>query len=206
MRWTRIVAATAIVASVSATLFVMSCTQSATNQGAAAPRTLEDRIAAGRLQTFASGCQDCHTPGGMYGQPDSSRTLSGSELGWVGPWGTTYSRNLTPDSATGIGNWSEEQIAVAIREGRRPDGSPVLPPMPWPAFGIGLSHEEALDIAAYLKSLPAISHQLPAALPPGQPAAGPVVTIPPPPPWDAQNLAPMAPPGAPAAGDTSRPL
>src|SRR5512147_1919372 len=48
------------------------------------------------------GCHDCHTPGAFYGQPDFQRALAGSELGWVGPWGTSYARNLTPDQETGI--------------------------------------------------------------------------------------------------------
>jgi hypothetical protein len=126
--------------------------------------------------------------------------MSGSELGWTGPWGTTYPRNLTPDTATGIGSWTEEQIAIAIREGRRPDGSPILPPMPWPVFGVGLTHEEALDLAAYLKSIPAVSHPMPAVVPPGQTPAGPALVFPPPPAWDAMNLPP--PPGA-AAADTT---
>jgi hypothetical protein len=51
---------------------------------------------------------------------------------WVGPWGTSYAANLTPDK-TGIGNWSEEQFMKAIREGKYKgmDGTrPIMPPMP----------------------------------------------------------------------------
>jgi mono/diheme cytochrome c family protein len=198
MRWTRVAAAAAVLAASSATVFVMSCAQQAANQ--AASRTPEERIANGRKLSFAGGCQDCHTPGSFYGATDTTRTLSGSELGWTGPWGTSYPRNLTPDTATGIGSWTEEQIAIAIREGRRPDGSPLLPPMPWPMYGAGFTHEEALDIAAYLKSIPAVSHAMPAVVPPGQTPAGAALVIPPPPAWDAMNLPP--PPGA-ASGDTA---
>src|SRR5262245_14229219 len=63
----------------------------------------EDKVARGRRVSYTSGCQDCHTPGTFYGATDTTRTLSGTELGWAGPWGVSYPRNLTPDMETGIG-------------------------------------------------------------------------------------------------------
>src|SRR5580765_719468 len=65
-----------------------------------------------KLATFG-GCVDCHTPGALYGAPDFTRQLSGSELGWSGPWGTTYARNLTPDLETGLGYYKEHEIILA---------------------------------------------------------------------------------------------
>lgn len=79
-----------------------------------------------------TGCNDCHTPGSLYGSPDLDRRYSGSELGWTDPWGTSYARNLTPDTETGIGSWSEDDIAKAMRTGQRADGSPLLPPVKHP--------------------------------------------------------------------------
>src|SRR4249920_3905958 len=61
----------------------------------------EARVERGRYLTLMGGCNDCHTPGTFYGSADYNRTLSGSELGWVGPWGVTFPRNLTPDLETG---------------------------------------------------------------------------------------------------------
>jgi len=163
----------------------------------AAP-TQEDKIARGRRVSFTSGCQDCHTPGSFYGTPDTSRMLSGSELGWEGPWGVSYPRNLTPDMETGIGKWSEDDIVTAIRTGHRPDQSSLLPPMPWQMYA-NLTDEDAHALAAFLKSLPPVVHKAPDVIPPGKPATGPRLTFPPPPEWDARNLP------APPPDSTARP-
>ena len=128
-----------------------------------------------------------HTPGTLYGGPDTTRVLSGSELGWVGPWGVVYARNLTPDS-TGLAAWTEEQIATAIRTGNRPDGRQLAPIMPWMNLA-RLTEEDALSIAAYLKSLPPVVHSVPDPVPPGQKAAGPLLEFPAPPAWDVRHLA-----------------
>ena len=157
----------------------------ASNQAAAPSQ--EDKIARGKRVSYTSGCQDCHTPGTFYGSTDTTRTLSGPELGWAGPWGVSYPRNLTPDMETGIGKWSEEDIVTAIRTGHRPDQTPLLPPMPWQMYA-HLTDEDAYALAAYLKSLPPIVHQVPAVIPPGQPVTGPALVFPPPSEWDGRNL------------------
>jgi len=151
----------------------------------------KSKVARGEYLVTVMGCGDCHTPGTLYGAPDFSRRLSGSELAWVTPAGTAYARNLTPDMETGIGKWSEEDIVRAIRAGMRPDGSVIQPPMPWPNYG-GLSDEDAYAIAAYLKSLLPVKHQVPAALPPGAKARGAALILPAPPAWDAPRGAAAA--------------
>ena len=153
----------------------------------ATARTLER----GRYLARVTGCNDCHTPGGMFGAPDPARQLSGSELGWRGPWGVTYPRNLSPDRETGLGGWSATQIVTAIRLGVRPDGSAIRPPMPWPTYA-ALSDGDAYAIAAYLQSIPAVHHVSPVAVgpeaaapgAPGAPAEASIVAMPPPPAWD----------------------
>jgi len=170
---------------------------SCTTQQPAAGMTAAEKLARGEQLSWTSGCNDCHTPGSLYGAPDTTRMLSGSELGWEGPWGVTYPRNLTPDMATGIGSWSEADIVAAIRAGHRPDKSPILPPMPWTTFAY-LSDEDAFALAAFIKSLPPIAHKLPDRVPPGGKATGPRLTFPPPPEWDARNL-PPPPAGAPGS-------
>jgi mono/diheme cytochrome c family protein len=186
------------VAAMAGTLAVASCGRNGTtgepgagdSAATATPGpTTEERVALGAHLVVVTGCNDCHTPGGLYGAPDASRTLAGSELGWMGPWGTTYASNLTPDVETGIGSWNEEQIVAALRTGQRPDGTPILPPMPWPNFA-RLTDEEAYALAAYLKSLPPVRHAKPANLPPGAKAAGPVIAIPAPGAWDAPKVTP----------------
>ncbi len=148
--------------------------------GAAARKALLER---GEYLTTTMGCNDCHTPGTLYGAPDFKRRLSGSELGWRGPWGVSFARNLTPDPETGLGYWSESEIVNALRTGVKNDGKTLLPPMPWQSLAI-LTDADAHAIAAYLMSLPPVKHAVPDAVPPGQTYAGPVMDFPPPPAWD----------------------
>jgi mono/diheme cytochrome c family protein len=195
MRWTRWTLVSLTIGSIVSAVAAVSCTQ--------APRgpvemTAEEKIARGKVISFSSGCQDCHTPGTFYGATDTTRMLSGSELGWEGPWGVTYPRNLTPDAETGIASWSEEDIITAFRTGHRPDQTLILPPMPWPQYS-QMSDEDAHALAAYIKSLPPVHHKAPDRIPPGVKATGPRLSFPPPPAWDAQNL-PPPPDAAPGAG------
>ncbi len=149
------------------------------------------QVERGRYLTTIMGCNDCHTPGFFYGSPDFSRQLSGSELGWVGPWGVSFPRNLTPDAETGIASWSEHDIVTALRTGVRRDGSVLLPPMPWPNYAT-MSDADAYAIAAFLKSLPPVRHEAPKRVPPGTAYNGPALVFPAPPAWDA----PVAPTSA----------
>src|SRR5262249_12577350 len=93
----------------------------------------------------------------FYGAPDTTRLLSGSDLGWVGPWGVVHARNLTPDS-TGLGAWTVDQIALAIRTGNTPNGVQLAPIMPWMDLS-ALTDDDAMAIAAYLKSIPPVAHK-----------------------------------------------
>ena len=159
------------------------------NQVAVASAPTEaERIARGKYLTIVGGCIDCHTPGTLYGAQDTTRELSGSELGWEGPWGVTYARNLTPDPETGLGKYTAQQIVDAIDSGKRLDGSPMMPPMPWPNYS-QMSDEDLQAVAAYLVSLPPVKHKVPDRLSPGTKAPA-ALTFPPPPAWDGQNLPP----------------
>jgi mono/diheme cytochrome c family protein len=195
MRWTRWTVVSLTTGTLAAAIAAVSCTQ--------APRgpvemTAEQKIARGRQISLSSGCQDCHTPGTFYGTTDTTRMMSGSELGWEGPWGVTYPRNLTPDPETGIASWSENDIITAFRTGHRPDQTMLLPPMPWPTYAF-MSDEDAHALAAFIKSLPPIHHKNLDRQPPGSKATGARLTFPPPPAWDAQNL-PKPPDAAPPGG------
>jgi len=120
----------------------------------------------------------------MYGAPDFDRAFSGSELGWEGPWGVSYARNLTPDPGTGLGSWTDAEIERVLRSGVRKYGASVLPPMPWPEIA-RLTPEDMAALIAYLRSVPPIQHMVPMAVPPNSKAHGPTIKVPPPPAWDA---------------------
>jgi mono/diheme cytochrome c family protein len=71
-----------------------------------------------------------------------------------------YARNITPDMETGIGSWSEDDIVKAIREGVRPDGKVLGPPMSFIWYR-NMSDTDAHAIAAYLKTVPPIHNEVP---------------------------------------------
>jgi mono/diheme cytochrome c family protein len=80
------------------------------------------------VETIA-GCGNCHTPKGPNARP-SDGSLAGGHILMDNPAFTTVAPNITPDRETGIGGWTDNQIFMAIRQGRRPDGSQIGPPMP----------------------------------------------------------------------------
>jgi hypothetical protein len=153
----------------------------------------EQLVENGHYLVEIMGCNDCHSPkmmGPNGPMNDPERILSGHPANapvppanaealqaWVlfgmdgtttvGPWGTTFSANLTSD-ATGIGNWSEEQFKRALTQGlyKGLEGSrPLLPPMPWENY----KHHSDADIHAiftYLKSTKPVENVVPAPLPP----------------------------------------
>ncbi|MEX2297674.1 MAG: cytochrome c, partial [Dongiaceae bacterium] len=121
-------------------------------------------------------CTGCHTPGALAGKPDLGRFLGGSDIGFHIPEvGILYPPNLTPDMETGIGSWSVQDIIAAVRTGVRPDGRELFPLMPWPSYGF-LTDDDALALATYLKSLPAVSHQAPATVAGPDQAVAPYLT------------------------------
>ena len=94
-------------------------------------------------------------------------TVTRDLMEWVGPWGVSFSANLTPDE-TGIGNWTEEQFIFSLREGKLkglPGSRSLLPPMPWESFA-QMTDGELKAIYAYLKSIKPIHNIVPQALPP----------------------------------------
>jgi hypothetical protein len=85
----------------------------------------------------------------------------------VGPWGVTFSANLTPDNETGIGTWQPEMFIRAIKTGKHlgvAEGRPIFPPMPWQSIA-RLSDEDLKAMFMYLKSLPAVKNKVPDPLP-----------------------------------------
>jgi hypothetical protein len=92
-------------------------------------------------------------------------TLDNTE--WIGPWGISYSANLTPDS-TGIGNWTEARFITCLHTGKwmgNPSARAILPPMPVDAYS-HFTDGELKAIFAYLKSIKPIHNVVPQAEPP----------------------------------------
>lgn len=118
------------------------------------------------------GCNDCHTP--EYpekdGKVDEKLWMTGSILGWHGPWGTTYASNLRLI----VAKMSEAEWMKHARAARRP-------PMPW--FNLrDMSDADVRAIYAYLKFAGPAGKPAPDYLPPGKAPPPPFVTFPAPPP------------------------
>ncbi len=128
-------------------------------QAAAAGASAETLLERGRyLMNGVVACGNCHTPMGPNG-PQMDRELAGGLEFREAPF-TAYASNLTPDPETGIGRWSDQQIVSAIREGKRPDGSIIGPPMPIGLYR-GISDGDARAIVAYLRSLKPVRNAVP---------------------------------------------
>jgi mono/diheme cytochrome c family protein len=110
------------------------------------------------LVTTLGACGNCHTPHDAQNRPVASMDLAGGREFDI-PIGHIVGANITPDRATGIGAWSDGQIVYALRNGKRPDGSIIGPPMPIDMYR-GLSDRDAQAIAIYLRNLPPIRHEV----------------------------------------------
>lgn len=120
-------------------------------------------------------CGNCHTPQTPQG-PKPGMELAGQlvikEEGF-----TAYAPNITQDKETGIGAWTDEQIMHAIREGKRPDGSLIGPPMPIDLYR-NMADDDVRAIVAYLRTVPPVKHTVPKSIYhiPLPPNYGPPVT------------------------------
>ncbi len=131
------------------------------------------RVARGRYLVEITGCAACHTDGALIGEPNAARQLAGSYLGiaYTDPFrdslpGIAYPSNLTPDPKTGLGNWTDAQIAAAIRKGASGGGPGHLIVMSWPLYQ-HMNDDDTDAIVAYLRSIPAIEHAVPRRVEPG---------------------------------------
>ncbi|OGP76173.1 MAG: hypothetical protein A2V86_14575 [Deltaproteobacteria bacterium RBG_16_49_23] len=156
--------------------------------------TQAEIVERGSYLVTSGHCNDCHTPwimGAKGPEPDMSRLLSGHPqdlkmptinlpqepwqvvvsatlTAWHGPWGTSFTANLTPDTMTGLGSWTAEMFIQAMRIGKhmgQPGSWDIKPPMPW--YNLAkMTDEDLKAIFAYLQSIPAIRNKVPDHIPP----------------------------------------
>jgi hypothetical protein len=169
---------------------VLGVTDVAAAQGA---KPASPQVERGRYLVGIMACSDCHTPmkmGPNGPEPDRARYLSGhpatfkmpkppalgagpwlwagaaTNTAFAGPWGITYTINLTSDEATGIGAWTEANFVKALKAGKHLGiGRPIQPPMPWPQYS-SASEDDLKAIFAYLKTVPPIKNLAPEYEPP----------------------------------------
>jgi hypothetical protein len=110
------------------------------------------------LATQAGVCLECHTKHDIMNPNviDYTKVFAGGEEFDIGLPGVPVSKNLTSDAATGLGDWTVDDIVKVIKQGADKKGDGICPPMPVGPMGAfaGLTDEDALDIAHYIKSLP----------------------------------------------------
>jgi mono/diheme cytochrome c family protein len=105
---------------------------------------------------IAAACGFCHTPRGADGQLLPNMKLAGGRV--IADRGfRAVVPNITPDPDTGIGRWTDAEIAAAIRDGRRPDGTLIGPVMPIALYH-GLSDHDLMAMVAYLRAVPPVQH------------------------------------------------
>jgi cytochrome c553 len=196
MRTKNIVWTTALVASAILLTAVLSTASLGATAGGGTQKALsqKEQVARGKYLVDIMGCHDCHTPmklGPNGSEWDMSRALSGhpenapvppdaelpqgylamigaSFTSFKGPWGTSYTRNLTPDKETGLGDWTVEEFIATMKTGReRGKGRPVLPPMPVQNLK-ALSDSDIRALFAYLQSLPPVKNRTPQPIEPGE--------------------------------------
>ena len=128
----------------------------------------KQEIQRGRYLTMIAGCNDCHTEGyaEAAGKVDEKFWLTGSKLGWRGPWGTTYPANLR---LVANGLTKEQWLKHARNEWR--------PPMPWFMLR-DMTDSDVTAIYAYLKHVGPAGEPAPAYVPPDKTPAPPFVTFP----------------------------
>jgi len=180
-----------IAAAILLTAAISTATLGAAPNGAAQPDKAA-QIKRGEYLVEIMGCHDCHTPmkmGPNGPEQDRSRALSGhpenapmppalnlpagylAAIGatftsFSGPWGTSFTRNLTPEKETGLGDWTVEEFIATMKTGReRGKGRPVLPPMPVQNLR-QLSDQDIRALFAYLQSLPPVKNRVPQPIEP----------------------------------------
>ena len=130
---------------------------------AASPAHDSRTIERGKYLAQVGGCNDCHTPGYMQkdGKVPMGQWLTGSPVGFQGPWGTTYPVNLR----LYVQDLSEAQWLARVRQ-------PMRPPMPWYNLS-AMGDKDLIALYRFIRSMGPAGEPAPRALQPGEPVATP---------------------------------
>jgi len=119
-------------------------------------------LARGTYLVQMAACDGCHTPTDAQGNPLPGKALAGGNFSFQDKEGRNITPpNLTPDKATGLGNWTDAQIAAALREGKSPDGGQLYPFMPYASAFYAFTDDDVAAVILYLRSLPAVNNPIP---------------------------------------------
>ncbi len=139
---------------------VTACTGACGRTGAAPFSRAPDRVARGSyLVNHVAICGSCHTSRdtGKLGDPERPDELlaGGNVMQTFEPLQRVWVPNITGDPATGIGRWSDGQVARAIRDGVDAQGHPLLENMPFRSYR-HMSDDDVAAVVAYLRTVPAV--------------------------------------------------
>src|SRR5579872_3966351 len=109
-------------------------------------------IQRGHYLVEAADCQSCHTVAGSNHLFAGGRTIET-------PFGVLAAPNITPDRETGIGSWTDDEFDAAVRRGRDRNGHRLYPAMPFPYYA-RLSHQDVMDIRAYLNTVKPVRNEV----------------------------------------------
>jgi mono/diheme cytochrome c family protein len=150
---------------------------------ASAQQANNTAVERGRYLVRITGCHDCHSPKvqgmtpnldlALSGRPSTTQLPSDTKTevhasadltAWTGPWGYSVASNLTPDPATGIGTrYNEASFIATMRTGKKPNGTPIMPPMPSEVYQ-NMTDEDLKAIFAYLRTIKPIRNPVLAGL------------------------------------------
>ncbi len=114
---------------------------------------LADPVKRGFYLATIGHCLECHTPMTKEGEHLFSTKLGAGGRDFPGPWGVSFSSNITSDKTAGIGAWSDDEIKRAITQGIRKDGSKLKPPMGIEYYA-KMTDADVSAIVAWLRTLP----------------------------------------------------
>lgn len=117
------------------------------------PRTPD--LENGKVMFYAGGCASCHA---STGQRDATRL--GGGLALESRFGTFYAPNISPDRDDGIGRWNEADFITALWKGTSPQGQHYYPAFPYTSYQ-RIALDDARDLFAYLRTLPAVAGKAP---------------------------------------------
>lgn len=128
-------------------VLAVACACPVAAQGPQPDPAAADPVARGAYILHAAGCASCHTARGEGAAPLAGGTALTTAFG------TFYSPNITPDPEHGIGRWTEEEFARALRQGISPEGYAYYPAFPYTSY-TGMTDRDVADLWAYLRTVP----------------------------------------------------